>query len=66
MDYEKTYKRLVDQINTEYNWSLQNSDDPEFKDRRELVRGMKMAYESLLEFIADIEKTEYRFEEKES
>ncbi len=56
IDYERSFKKLVDQIRTEYGWATDEKmcmPDPYYR------KGMVFAYESILELAIALEKGEF-------
>lgn len=56
IDFERSFKKLVDQIRTEYGWAQDENlyvPDPVFRN------GMKSAYRSILELAETLERGEF-------
>lgn len=56
IDYERSFKKLVDQIKTEYGWATDETSevtDPYYR------KGMVFAYRSIMELAIKLEKGEF-------
>lgn len=67
MDYKKAFEKLVEQIETEYEWAREElSDSCEFenKERVQYNRGMCFAYASIAELALKMVTGKFDFEEE--
>lgn len=60
IDYEKSFKKLVEQIKKEYEWAEEDYQSMIWNHPRD--GGIRFAYKSMKEFAEKLEKGEFDFE----